>query len=246
MPFGFSPELDAQLVAAADDIRKNLPRPHIAAFDADGTLWQTDVGELFFQYQIDCCDLPNMPADPWHYYETLKKTDHRAAYLWLAQINKGQSFNDVRKWAQASVNAAAPLPVFAPQARLIQYLTSHQFEIYIVTASVQWAVAPAAHLVGVKSEHVLGIQTAIEDGVVTDRQHGELTWREGKATGLIKTTGVAPHLSVGNTIGDEALLRAATHTRLAICSGSSVGELAQSEEGLQQVARAEKWLTHQF
>ena len=37
----------------------------IAAFDADGTLWDMDMGEHFFQHQISKKLLPDLPADPW-------------------------------------------------------------------------------------------------------------------------------------------------------------------------------------
>src|SRR5690606_23847938 len=59
--------------------------PRIAAFDADGTLWRNDLGELFFQYQIDLKKLEPLTKDPWGYYEEVKNHDDpEKAYLWLA------------------------------------------------------------------------------------------------------------------------------------------------------------------
>ena len=40
----------------------------VAAFDADGTLWDTDLGEAFFHYQIDN-KLVSLPSEPWSHYQ---------------------------------------------------------------------------------------------------------------------------------------------------------------------------------
>ena len=44
----------------------------IAAFDADGTLWDTDLGENFFQYQIEYKQIP-LPPEPYEYYLNKKE-----------------------------------------------------------------------------------------------------------------------------------------------------------------------------
>ena len=41
---------------------KNSQKKLVAAFDADGTLWDADLGENFFQYQIDH-KLVELPPD---------------------------------------------------------------------------------------------------------------------------------------------------------------------------------------
>ena len=68
--------------------------PYFAAFDADGTLWDNDLGEQFFQYQIDHAELPSLQGlDPWEHYNNEKQKHPQMAYLWLAQISQGQSFS---------------------------------------------------------------------------------------------------------------------------------------------------------
>jgi hypothetical protein len=89
--------------------KEQNPGPHYAAFDADGTLWNSDLGEQFFQYQIDHCQLQSIKnRDPWHYYESTKSVDPVKAYLWLAQISKGISLTQVRSWAKKSVELNPP------------------------------------------------------------------------------------------------------------------------------------------
>src|SRR6185295_2417671 len=100
------------LKKAIEAARARQARP-IAAFDADGTLWNTDLGEALFDYQVRKRLVPGLPPDPWAHYEHLKAdVSHEVAYLWLAQINEGQPLEQVRQWAREAVAAMAPVPVF--------------------------------------------------------------------------------------------------------------------------------------
>ena len=78
-----------KLLSLLDDLEKFRPKGRaIAAFDADGTLWDTDLGEGLFQYQIDH-KLVALPEDPWGHYNWMKaNVGNPQAYLWLAQICK--------------------------------------------------------------------------------------------------------------------------------------------------------------
>ena len=110
----------------------------IAAFDADGTLWDTDLGENFLNYEIDEKKV-DLPSNPWEHYVTLKKVnnDPRDAYVWLSQINKGHSLNEVKQWAQVAYDQIEPKPIFSEQKKLIELFLSHQVKIYIMTASIK-------------------------------------------------------------------------------------------------------------
>ena len=239
---------NAILAAKKEHLAKTPNAPLVAAFDADGTLWDCDMGENFFDYQVRHCNLATLPANPWEHYEAWKATHPKDAYLWLAQINKGHSYQQVQQWAKAAVEKrVGGLPVFKSQKLLIDFLKQNQYEIYVVTASVRWAVVPAAALLGIDDQHVLGVQTLIENGIVTDVQDGPLTWREGKSEAILKVTdGVRPILASGNTTGDYSLLDTASTVRLAVSSRSNSGDLEKSESALQELAQAQNWFFHQF
>jgi len=185
MEFGFSPELDQRIYTGIAALLKSVPQPWHAAFDADGTLWDTDIGERFFKYQIENCNLTTFSGDPWQHYEEMKLQHYRDACVWLAQINRGQRLAQVQAWAKEAVVSGDQVPVFLPQQRLIQYLLGRGVKCWIVTASVQWAVEPAAKLVGLSAQDVLGITTRVESGIVTDVAMEPVTWREGKELGLL-------------------------------------------------------------
>ena len=141
----FDPSLWSSLVSTLEQATHDAHGPRIAAFDADGTLWDADAGETFFDWQIRNCQLPAFRGvDPWQRYHELKNPDPRVGYVWLAQINAGQTLEQVRAWADQCFKNSAPWPVLESQRRLIQKLRELKFDIYVVTASVKWAVEPGA------------------------------------------------------------------------------------------------------
>ena len=242
-PKDFYTHLDEALALT----KKQRPRP-IAAFDADGTLWNTDLGENFFQYKINRKLVP-LPPDPWAHYNQLKEknNDPSEAYLWLAQIMKGLPESTMRQWAHEAVETLTPLPLFKAQRDLIDYLKNSGVQIFIVTASVKWAVEPAAQALGLTSENVIGIETHIQNGHITEAQKGIITYRKGKVDALLKETkGVLPFFASGNSQGDIELLNSATHLRLCISAAPKGSELYEKEMELLRHGQSRHWWTHRM
>lgn len=244
----FNDQLLDRLKSKIHQTMESFPGPYYAAFDADGTLWDSDLGEQFFQYEIDHCNLESLKnVDPWHYYETTKAVDPIKAYLWLAQINEGIAIDQVRTWASEAVDHFGAR-VFQCQKDWIAWLKAQGIEVFIVTASIQWAVEPAAHLVGIDRDHVLGIRTKVnEKGLVTLEQDGPITWREGKATSLLaRTKNVKPIFCSGNTYGDIALIEASQGARLAVQTQVEENSLYEEESKLFTHATQHNWEIHHF
>lgn len=237
-----------KLAKLLGDLEKHRPKGRaVAAFDADGTLWNTDLGEALFHYTIKNKLVP-LPADPWQHYQNLKKNVSRqAAYLWLAQIYDGLPIKRVREWAELAVKEAHPVPVFDEILKIIDHLLRLEVEVYIVTASIKWAVEPGATLVGLKADDVIGIETDVEKGLVTMRQKGPITWRQGKPEGLLaKTGGVAPYFAAGNTEGDLFLLEAATSLRLVMSAMPEGLEYHATEMAMLKIASERGWYSHRY
>ncbi|MEK2689597.1 HAD family hydrolase [Bdellovibrio sp. GT3] len=241
----YSADIWSSINNTLDQVLKEQKNP-IAAFDADGTLWDIDLGEKFFHHQIDN-KLVELPADPWNHYESMKAEDPRKAYLWLAQICKGKSLTEVQQWAKDAVKAAAPVPVFSEQRKLIQLLQSKGVKIYVITASVKWAVEGGASLVGLEYDNIIGVETETQDGMITDKQKGVITYRQGKVDALLaKTGGQLPFLASGNTMGDFNLLESATHLSLAVSAASRDDKIFKTERELAENAQTKGWLSHRF
>lgn len=221
----------------------------IAAFDADGTLWPNDMGEVLFDYIIEN-KLVELPTKPWEYYQKLKEDYPPTAYLWLAQILKGQSLSQIEQWSKEAYkeyDEKHGIIIFESQKELVELFHKNKVDVYIVTASIKWAIEDGAKLFNIPKENVIGVKTKIIDGIITDIQDGPITWKEGKAEALLLATNkLKPFFSCGNTMGDISLLQTSSHLKLAVHSAPENSELFETEQELKQIASSENWLVHKF
>ena len=238
------------LIDHIDRSLERLPGPAVAAFDADGTLWSSDMGTFLFDYQIRKGLLPNLPPHPYKHYHKMASVGgvkgQTQAYLWLAQINAGQRLSVVRKWAREALEALPSQPslaFFPEQKIIIDHLHQKGVEVFVVTASVKWSVEPAAELYyNIDRDHVIGVSTEVVDGVITDKPSGPITYLGGKVVALLQhTRGVKPFFCSGNTEADLPLLESATDLRLAVSSVPKVHENYRTEQVMQKVARQNNW-----
>lgn len=246
----FSDEMLKAILATVDDLQKKFPAPYYAAFDADGTLWDSDVGENFFQYQIDHCDLAALKGiDPWEHYLSLKKKHPPDAYLWLAQICSGFPLAQVRLWAQKAVELRPP-EVFDSQKKLIAELVARNVQVFVVSASVHWSVEAALGAVGLPLTSAMGVKTKVVGGNISKIQDGPITWRAGKAEALMLTTkGIKPIFCSGNTSGDIQLLQCSAGEALAVQTqtlSSQHQSLYKDEQTLLSIAQEQGWFVHSF
>ncbi|MGZ3742575.1 MAG: HAD family hydrolase [Pseudobdellovibrionaceae bacterium] len=241
----YSKEIWNRINSALDYALAKDSQP-IAAFDADGTLWDTDLGETFFQYQIDHKLVP-LPHSPWEFYQELKRKDPNEAYLWLAQINHGQKLEVIHQWAEHALKASSPVPVFAEQKKIVELFLSKGVKIFIITASVKWAVEPGAKLLGLDRDSVIGVETSIENELITQKQKGIITYQMGKVEALLeRTKGKKPFFASGNTMGDFQLLNSASDLALAVSAANQDDRLFRAEHDLQTIAEQKAWVRHRF
>lgn len=217
----------------------------IAAFDADGTLWDMDMGENFFDFQVKNQLIPDLPREAWAHYRKLHDKDQATAFLWLAQINKNRELSEIRNWAKQAFADHGPIPVFPHMKEIIDHLHNCKVQTYVVTASIRWAVEPGAELLGIPAENVIGVQTKVKNGIISDVQEGPVTWREGKVKGLLlNTQDKSPFFAAGNTMGDLALLESATHLRFANCTVAPHHHNFPTEASLAKIALERGWHSH--
>ena len=246
----YSADFLSKVESTIEEFRRNTNKTLVAAFDADGTIWDADVADIAFDYQIENWDL-ELPEKPLDYYAKLKEEKPVAAYLWLAQILKGRKLDEVlAKNKEAFENWEKlnnKIPVFPAQKKLIQFFQENDVEVFIVTASVKWSVHYGANLVNVPEDHILGVKTKIKDGIITDEQDGPVTYRPGKAEAIKeKLDGKELIFCAGNTIGDYELLKCSKGISLAVRAAAPTEELFETEEQLHQLAKEHNWDCHQF
>ena len=234
---------------------KKQKGPRIAAFDADGTLWDADVGELFLEYQIQKKFVKDLSLEQYQHLRS-HGTPHTAIAK-LATINKGHKISAVHQLAQEHFQMRVGFPYFPSQAALIRELHKIEVTVFVVTASVSWAVMPfAKHLFGISPQYVLGTEAHIENHYITDRV-SDIVFREGKRHKLLeKTGGYSPDVAFGNTLGDLDFMELAA-LPVAVQSTTPKNknhitpirhhqQLYQGEQALKKIAHERHWLSHSF
>lgn len=248
----FSEDTLDHIQSVVQKIQKQTNQPLVAAFDADGTLWDADVGELFFRHQARrlCIDVSEFFTKNDDY---LCPHQSREAILKVSHINVGYRLSQIRQWAMDCYEQhKQTIHVFRSQKRLISHLQRLGIHVFIVTASCKWAIEPFGRLFfNIGSDHIIGTEMHVEDNIVTG-QPKQLTYNEGKVKGLLEATGgIKPILAVGNALPDEHLLHLATHIKLVVQSKKKdSGDLYKSEQQLKSIALQQGiekgWLHHQF
>lgn len=218
-----------------------------AVFDADGTLWNNDVGFGFFNYQINNQLLANLNKDSFRKHESQYNnlnTRHKAL-LWLAQINKGVKLSTLRSWIKDYIKSISPMAFIPEQMQLIKYLQKKHIKIFVVTASLKWIIEEATRDLGIPMENCIGVCTKIQNKVVTDIQSGEITWGDKKLIEFLKhSNGVNPLLASGNSMGDLSLLENASCVSLAVSKSNKCDELDEhyaAEKQLLDIALKKDW-----
>ena len=246
----FASSLTDHIISTVHQINKQGEAQLIAAFDADGTLWDADVGNLFFHYQTKN-PYVKIPQNLLENYETFYLRDPKHALMELAFLNAGYNLSQMRKWAKDCYNQNKNnIPIFTPQIELIKILQDLNVHVYIVTGSFKCAVEPFAEVFNIDHDHVIGTELEVQDDLITHKLK-RLAYAEGKVEGLLQETkGIRPFLSIGNAMPDESLLRLSSYLKLAVQSTKKDIHLYESEQELKAVAIDEgaqnSWFHHQF
>lgn len=212
----------------------------IAAFDADGTCWFSDVGRDFFDYQIEKNYFTG-PSLTWADCRAEEAKSMARGLFWMAEILAGFRLDDLRD-VVAAYNKVVRPTFIEHQREIIRFLLEKGVKVYIVTASVKWVVEAGLLELGIPHENVIGIETEVVDGVITKKQKGHLSWQAGKVDALLSHTGgLKPFFVSGNTMSDYPMMQLSTHLRQTIRSAKPGDEVYDGECTALTHAKENKW-----
>lgn len=194
--------------AVLSQLSASAPR-RVAAFDADGTLWNEDIGEAFFRWLAAGGLLSGMTPDDdpfavWEEYEARVARNRAEGYAWAVQRMAGLAEEDVRRWSR---QMAVAWPNYRPEMLgLVRGLSASGFEVWLVSASNAWIIGASAPIVGVDEARVLGIRVAVEDRRLTERLVPPVTCNAGKVEAVRTIIGAQASLAFGDSMGDFEML----------------------------------------
>ncbi len=212
----------------------------IAAFDADGTLWDEDVADLLWERLIEQQALTRQAAaplartvrasgeepahDPYEDYARLRElarqgrcseeTMVRVMLEGLAGLGEDEIYLHSQK-ALARARGIAGVGS-GPAALMISRLRDLGYRIVVVSGSPRWAVEVALKPLGIDSSDIVAGQVAVVNGALTDGVIEPLPHGRGKIQAILRRFGAVPHVSVGNGLADLEMLEAASHLKLLV------------------------------
>jgi phosphoserine phosphatase len=245
---GFDPTVAKELIKFVESFRGRNDLRKVATFDADGTLWRGDIGEAFFQHQIERRTIPRAPKrNPWNtYLKESTEGDSAKAYGWLAQWNAGVAEAELNRWCEQFFNEYWTKNVFDPMRELTHTLLNAGFEVWVISGSIRWIVQAGVKGFGIQEDRVLGSSVEVENGVLTDRIEGLVPYRASKAKLIETIIGKKPLFAAGNTFWDKEMLATASEMALAIASENDGEPNHGSEQKLRRHAESVKWLVQRF
>ena len=203
--------------------------PPVLAFDADGTLWQGDVGDDFFDALIaGGLVLPSAQAamarelgiaggegdrpeqalfDAYH----SGKFDEERFYECVAWAAAGRDRGAVLEVARR-VQAERKLPerLHAEIRPVLAWARARGAEVYVVSASPRLVVQEGARLLGLEPARVLGAEAVFEGERMMPAALRPIPYGAGKVVALRKHIGARPLLAAfGDNVFDVPMMKEA-------------------------------------
>ncbi|MBI2264887.1 MAG: haloacid dehalogenase-like hydrolase [Armatimonadetes bacterium] len=239
----WNPIAEERLEAFFDKVKSGQIQKPIAVFDADGTLWRNDVGEGFARWLIENGKLKGDSGDGDIYkqYEELVARDPGEGFAFLVTAMRGIAETDLTQWAKEYFSSFEQ-NVFPKQKELVHRLREAGVDVWIVSASNRWIVEAGASRFGISPDHVIGLQTEVQDGILTDKIIPPIIHGPGKVEAIRKWIGDRVDFVSGNSLSDYDMLSFSSGLSLVINPRNEGPE----EQNLTQLAKKHDWVIQRW
>ena len=209
-----------------------------SVFDADGTLWPQDINHILLEY-LEKHKLRSVQDLLSSQFADSENRWKRCQFF--AERQAGFSLEEFQHHCRCALEAN-PLTLFPFQKNLIEFLKSQSQHIYIVTSSLKELVKIWCEMQQLPIDKIFGIETRVDQGIITKEIIKPLTYGEGKKQALLNwTKNNKPVLAAGNTFNDLAMLEIA-QISLVVNSAPKEHENFKDEQALAQLAKKQGWL----
>ena len=147
-------------------------RPKLAAFDCDGTLWDGDAGERFFDWEIKrgviSDDLGGRARSRYAEYKAGKVTEDDMCGE-MVTLHNGMMEMDLQRFAAEFFETNFVLRIFPEMLELVGQLQRSGCEVWAVSSTNEWVIRSAVKYFGISEDNILAASVQIDEGTITDR-----------------------------------------------------------------------------
>ena len=199
--------------------------PGIAAFDADGTLWEGDVSEDFTLWMIG---EGHFDGSLWPVYEHVNRRDPAAASVQILQFYRGMELRRLRLLVEQFWQAFPDRAWLPPVRAVCRWAHARGMRSHVVSATPAPVLAPLRRHLPI--DHVHGLELEVDErGRCTGRVAGVPTIGDGKAERLRAMAEDPVLLAVGNSVLDIPMLRLSVGVAWAVNPDTALREAAARE-----------------
>ncbi len=188
-------------------------RPQIAVFDCDGTLWDSDSGELFYRWELEH-DLLDPRIAQWlrDRYASYKRGEVSEDDMCgeMVTVHQGMAISDLEREVAPYFREMVAPTIFPEMLVLTRALADQGCDLWAVSSTNDWVVREGVKEFLIPADHVLAACVHCEDGKATDRLL-RVPSGVGKALAINEVVGAKPDAAFGNSMFDEAMLMLARH-----------------------------------
>jgi phosphoserine phosphatase len=191
--------------------------PRVAAFDCDGTLWSGDVGEGFFDWELNQKNVLHGALEPLERSLRARYADYRSGNVAedrmcgeMVTMHKGISESVMMRAATEYFDHAFPGKIFPAMRELIRRLHDAGSEVWAVSSSNEWVIRAAMKHFEIPEDRILAAAVKIEDGIITDRLI-RVPSGPGKPQALREVVKTEIDAAFGNARWDTEMLAMAKH-----------------------------------
>jgi phosphoserine phosphatase len=225
----------------------------LIAFDADGTIWDVDVGVSIFEALLERGDVRpeagealaedarrfNIPLPPGAGAMEAAAALHQAffdkrypddlAYAMNAWAFAGHTEAEADAIALEVLSSLRVAERIRPAfPRLIEWAAARGVDAYVVSASPVWIIRAGAALLGLGPDRGIAMAPAVRGGVIEPRIEGPICYGDGKLAKIRATRpGAALLGAFGDSAWDAAMLRAA-RVPVAVMPSEGLLQMADS------------------
>ena len=187
--------------------------PRAAAFDCDGTLWSSDAGETFFDWEVK----NGLVATEVGRTMRARYADYKAGKVGeedmcgeMVSMHQGIPENVMMQAASEFMAHAFPGKIFPEMRDLIRRLHEAGCEVWAVSSSNEWVIRAGMKAFGISEDRILAAKPVLENGIVTDHVV-RIPSGPGKAQALREIVRKEVDAAFGNSRWDTEMLAFARH-----------------------------------
>ena len=206
-------------------------RPTLAVFDCDGTLWSGDVGESFFDWELN----HQVVSDDVVRWMRARYADYRAGKVSeedmcgeMVAMHRGLKETDVLDLAAKFFAKNFVHRIFSELRELIQRLQDVHCDVWAVSSSNEWVIREAMKHFNLPAEKILAAAVEIENGVISDRLI-RVPSGVGKPKAILEVIGRPPDAAFGNSRWDAEMLAIARYP-VAVNPNPDLEKLARQKD----------------